>query len=410
MPRRPFKPSPLPEVTVSDEYGLVDAVAHLRAAPAFGFDTEFVGEDTYRPELCLIQVSTPERLMLIDPFTCGPLDEFWALMHDPNRVVVVHAGREEVRMCRFNSGRPPVNLFDVQIAAGLIGMTYPIGYAGAVQEILGVRLTKGDTLTDWRRRPLSASQIRYAYDDVRYLLPIHARLTARLTKLNRLPWAAEEFRAFIGRATGDEVTVERWRKLKGIGGLHRRELAVVRAVFGWREQIAERQNRPARSVMRDDILLEVARRGAKNADELQHLRGMPRFDTAGILAAVREAAELPTAECPERIVGDIDPPQVGTLASLLSVVLADLCEHRKLAPSLVCSQQDLKDLVRARLPGNRLPEDSPFADGWRADAIRAALEEVLDGRTSVRVADPLSTDPLEYLVEDEDDEGDEDAE
>jgi len=97
---------------------------------------------------------------------------------------------------------------------------------------------------------------------------------------------------------------------------------------------------------------------------------------------------------------------VGTLSSLLSVVLADLCEHRKLAPSLVCSQQDLKDLVRARLPGNGLPDDSPFAAGWRAEAIRSALEEVLDGRTSVRVADPLSSDPLEYLVEDDEDDSD----
>jgi len=410
MPRRPFRPLPLSEVSVADERALVEAVAHLRDTDAFGFDTEFVGEDTYRPELCLIQVSTADRLMLIDPFACGPLDEFWALMHDPRRVIVAHAGREEVRMCRFASGRPPANLFDVQIAAGLVGMTYPIGYAGAVQEILGVRLTKGDTLTDWRRRPLSASQVRYAYDDVRYLLPIHARLTNRLTKLNRLPWADEEFTAFVRRATGDEVTVERWRKLKGIGALNRRELAVVRAVFGWREGVAERQNRPARSVMRDDILIEVGRRGAKGTDELQHLRGMPRFDTAGILAAVRTAVELTPAQCPERIVGEIDPPQVGTLSALLSVVLADLCEHLKLAQPLVCSQQDLKDLVRARLPGNGLPDDSPFAGGWRADAIRAALEEVLDGKTSVRVADPLAADPLEYLLEDEDgDEEDDDS-
>lgn len=401
MPRRPYKPLPLPEVTVSDEYGLVDAVAHLRDSPILGFDIEFVGEDTYRPDLCLIQVSTAERLMVIDPFTCGPLDAFWALLHDPNRVLVVHAGREEVRMCRFASGRPPANLFDVQIAAGLVGMTYPIGYAGAVQEILGVRLSKGDTLTDWRRRPLSASQIRYAFDDVRYLLPIHAKLTARLSKRNRLPWAAEEFAAFIRRATGDEVTVERWRKIKGIGALNRRELAVVRAVFGWREGIAERQNRPARSVMRDDLLIEVARRGSRNADELQHLRGMPRYDMAGVLAAVRSAAELPPSELPERMVGEIDPPQVGTLSALLSVVLADLCEHRKLAPNLVCSQQDLKDLVRARLPGHRLPDDSPFAAGWRAEAIRTPLEEVLDGRTSLRVADPRSADPLEYLAEDD---------
>ena len=122
-------------------------------------------------------------------------------------------------MCRFSSGRPPVNLFDVQIAAGLVGMTYPIGYAGAVQEILGVRLSKGDTLTDWRRRPLSASQVRYAYDDVRYLLPVHRKITERLKRHKRLEWAQEEFAASVRRAIEDDVTLEKWRKVKGIGAL-----------------------------------------------------------------------------------------------------------------------------------------------------------------------------------------------
>jgi len=195
MARRPGKRPALPEQLVTHPAQLSACLAHLAKAPLVGFDTEFVGEDAYRPELCLVQVSTAEQLFVIDPFECGPLDGFWELLHDPARVVMVHAGREEIRMCRFGSGKPPANLFDVQVAAALVGLQYPIGYAGLVQELLGVRMTKGETLTDWRRRPLSEAQTRYAFDDVRFLLPAWDRLHKKLTSLHRLGWAADEFAA-----------------------------------------------------------------------------------------------------------------------------------------------------------------------------------------------------------------------
>src|SRR4051812_28066234 len=171
MPRRPAKRHALPEQLVTHPAQLAACLTHLAKAPLIGFDTEFVGEDAYRPELCLVQVATAEDLFVIDPFTCGPLDGFWELLLDKDRTTVVHAGREDVRMCFFQSGKPPANVFDVQIAAGLVGLTYPIGYAGLVNDLLGQRMTKGETLTDWRRRPLSPAQVRYAFDDVRFLLP-----------------------------------------------------------------------------------------------------------------------------------------------------------------------------------------------------------------------------------------------
>ena len=224
------------------------------------FDTEFVGEDAYRPELCLVQVATPDRLFVIDPFGCGPLDDFWRLLLAPGRTVVVHAGREDVRMCYFAVGSPLTNLFDVQIAAGLVGLGYPIGYAALVMEVLGQRMHKGETLTDWRRRPLRPEQMRYAFDDVRYLLPAWRRLSDRLEHLGRASWAAEEFAAFSRRAVADDLAQERWRKLKGLGALDRRGLAVAREVYAWRDGMAERANRPVRSLLRDDILTEIARR------------------------------------------------------------------------------------------------------------------------------------------------------
>src|SRR5947209_1737286 len=119
--------SELPEQLVTQPEELAACCEHLAAGRCFGLDTEFVGEDTYHPRLCLVQVATAERLYLIDPLSAGPLDAFWQLVVDPARVVVVHAGREEVRLCRLWTGRVPGNLFDLQIAAGLTGPPQPVG-------------------------------------------------------------------------------------------------------------------------------------------------------------------------------------------------------------------------------------------------------------------------------------------
>ena len=113
------------EHVVTKPEELLRCCEHLAQQKLFGFDTEFVGEESYHPYLCLVQVATAERLYLIDPLTVGPLDAFWKVLVDPAHQVVVHAGREEVRLCRHWTGQAPSNLFDLQIAAGLAGLQYP---------------------------------------------------------------------------------------------------------------------------------------------------------------------------------------------------------------------------------------------------------------------------------------------
>ncbi|VTT98525.1 ribonuclease d : Ribonuclease D OS=Planctomyces limnophilus (strain ATCC 43296 / DSM 3776 / IFAM 1008 / 290) GN=Plim_0672 PE=4 SV=1: DNA_pol_A_exo1: HRDC [Gemmataceae bacterium] len=401
MRRRYVKPTPLPDLPehfISDPAQLPACLEHLAAAPVLGFDTEFVGEDAYRPELCLVQVSTAEQLFVIDPFGVGPLDEFWALLLDPKRKTVLHAGREDVRMCFFKAGKPPADVFDVQIAAGLVGMTYPIGYAGLVSDVLGQRMTKGETLTDWRRRPLHPAQVRYAFDDVRFLLPAWKKLTDKLKRLKRLDWATEEFATSVRRAVGDEeAAAEKWRKVKGIGGLDRRGLAVAREVFGWREQFAERVNRPPRQLLRDDILAEIAKRGPTRTEDLSAYRGMPQKETERILEAVRRARELPLEDCPEPELRDNDPPHVTLLGSLLGVVLNDWCTRNKLAANLVASGSDLRAVVRSRVFGEPVP-DVPLTRGWRETAVLSELQRILNGETAIRVENPRAAAPLGFLA------------
>ena len=133
----------LEEIVVADPHTLAECCARLKDTTVLGFDTEFVGEDTYEPSLCLIQIASADALYLIDPLSAGSLDAFWPLLIDANRTVVVHAGREETRMCQRFSGQVPTNWVDLQIAAGLVGLNYPMGHAALVYQLLGRQLSKG---------------------------------------------------------------------------------------------------------------------------------------------------------------------------------------------------------------------------------------------------------------------------
>jgi ribonuclease D len=137
-------------------------VDRLAQQPFLSFDTEFVSEHTYRSQLCLIQVAAPGVLAVIDTLAVMELDPFWRLFTDPTRTTVVHAGREEMGFILHAIGQRPANLFDVQLAAGLVDHDYPAGYAALVRRLLNLQTNKGETRTDWRRRPLSAAQLDYA--------------------------------------------------------------------------------------------------------------------------------------------------------------------------------------------------------------------------------------------------------
>jgi ribonuclease D len=390
----------MPEITeqiLTQPEELPECCAHLAACGSFGFDTEFVGESTYHPHLCLVQVATPERLVLIDPLTVGPLDAFWRLVVDPAIKVVVHAGREEVRLCRLWTGRTPGNLIDLQIAAGLVGWAYPLGHGTLISQVLRVQLAKGETLTEWRERPLTKAQIRYAFDDVRYLLPAWQRLKQELDVLGRRDWVREEVGRLAASAAPDEPALEKWRKLRGLGALDRRRLAVVRALHAWREERAAALNRPPRTIVRDDLIVEIARRNPIRERDLHVVRGLPRRDLAAIVQVVEKARTLPADQCPRLAEREQDPPQVGMASAVLTAVLGDFCVRRRLASNLVAASHDVKLLVRARHASGPLPDESLLTHGWRAQYVLPHLLAVLEGRRSLRIADVAADAPFAFV-------------
>lgn len=379
---------------------LQEAVDHLAQADVIGFDTEFVGEHSFHPELCLIQVATPDRLMLIDPQAAGPLDPFWDLLKTGRVLVVVHAGREEIRQCIRATGSAPSRCFDVQIAAGLVGLGHPLGHASLVNQLLGANLTKTETLTDWRTRPLTPQQIRYAYDDVRFLLPLYKKLHDKLERLDRLGWAEEEFARLNVLATEEAPSnKERWRKVKGAASLLPRQLAVLRELFAWRQEKAEQLDRPVRTLIRDEIMVDLIKRDPKSVQDLIGMRGLgiARRDLDSLLQAIERGRQTPGDQHPHMPGKELDPPQVSVLIDFLQVVLGHLALQLKLSPSLICTVSDLRAVVKAALRDSA-PGASLLDVGWRHKHVRPLLDAVLSGEYALRVGRLQSSVPLEFTM------------
>ena len=298
-------------------------------------------------------------------------------------------------------GRLPEQLFDVQIAAGLVGFEYPAGYGSLMFKLLGQRLNKGETRTDWRRRPLSTGQIEYALDDVRYLDEMCNKLRARLEQLGRLSWLDTEMAGWQSDVAATR-SGDRWWKVSGTSGLSRRSLAVVRELWRWREREAEKRDWPTRRVLRDDLIIEIAKRRSPDAKQIRALRGMERGDLQKAMPQLAEAVEralaLTDEDCPTPLQRE-SPSQLAVLGQFLSSALGSICRAAELAPSIVGTASDVRDLVAYRLgleDGNGHTEPPLLGQGWRAEVVGRQIDDLLSGKLAIRIHDPRSDEPLVF--------------
>ena len=384
---------------VTDTETLASLVEQLRRAPAVGIDTEFMRERTYFARLCLIQIASDEVAAIIDPIAIGDLSPLLELVSDPGVVKIFHAGSQDLEIFYRLLGAVTAPVFDTQVAATLAGFQQQVGYGALVREMLDVQLDKGDTYTDWSKRPLSDTQVEYALNDVRYLPEMYRRLVAELDKEGRTSWLAADFGRMEDPATYEPLPEEQWRRVKRVSSLNRRQLALAREVAAWRELEAQRRDVPKRWVLGDESIVEIARRGPKTANELAAVRGVSdkvnRAAQKGILEAVGRGLAVPEADLPsiakrKRVQGDVD----GAVDLMIALVRTRAREHGVAMP-LLASRDDLE-----RLAGGER-EASPLLEGWRRSMVGDELVRLLDGSIAMRlvegilVIEPRSDDAAE---------------
>ncbi len=383
---------------VSSRQQLEGVLAEVRAARRMGLDTEFLREKTYFARLCLAQVATPERIFLIDPTRGLDVSPLADLLADPAIETVVHAGWQDLQLFYQRTGCVPRNVFDVQLAAGFAGLSASLAYGRLVQELTGVELEKGEAYTDWCRRPLTDKQLRYAADDVRYLLPAADEVKARLAKLGRTEWPAEEMR-YLETPEAYAADEEVWRKVAGQGTLSPRQAAILRELAHWREDAAARRDLPRGWLIKDATLVEIARRSPASVAELKSIRGIDAREAErsgpDILDAIQRGHEAPPIKRQPMPNKGIQV-RARMIAGLADALLRARAEQAGIAPELVASRSDLDALLFAVLSGRVDPQDHRLLQGWRRELAGDPIVGLASGRCALRVIDkPPYVDEVE---------------
>jgi ribonuclease D len=372
------------QVVTTDDH-LRQLLAELRADGSFAYDTEFIGELTYYPQLCVVQVASHQRIGLIDPLAGIDLRPLWELLADPSVEKIVHAGEQDIEPVVRHLNRPAANVFDTQIAAGLIGLPYPVSLSKLVVELTGAKLGKGLTFSHWDQRPLSSIQLRYAADDVRYLPAARAEMGRRLDKLGHAAWAGEECTAMCDTSLYRFDPETSYLRVRGAASLPPRNQAVLRELTNWRDAAARKHDVPPRSFLKDEVLADLAKNPVKSADKLSRVRGLPRpveheygneIVEATSRAMSMPAPNLPSAREPE-------PTATEKFRSdALFAAAQCICAGLSLDPSLVASRQDVGEFYR-HVTGDGAGEPPLLLRGWRREAVGEMLTEFLAGKRKV---------------------------
>ncbi len=359
-------------------------IARFSCSDFVAVDTEFIRETTYYPKLCLVQLSDGKDACCIDPLASDiDLSSLFALMDNKDICKVFHAGKQDMEIFVYLTGKVPNPVYDTQIAAMVCGLGEQVGYDKLVSHFCNISLDKSSRFTNWAERPLSDRQISYAIDDVIYLADIYPKLRQKLLESGRDSWVEAEMTSFAdlsGYITDPETA---WRRLKP-RSQKADFLTRLKYLAAWRETEAKKRNMPRGRILRDDTLMDLAGSNPKNDSQLNKIRGFPKNQNnpfrAEIIVVLNEAAaddnklELPTSSYK-----DVKPP--AATIELLRVLLKHVADKQDVAPRLIATAQQLDDLAIGK------HHQHPSLSGWRYEIFGKKARQLIDGKLALSLSD-----------------------
>ncbi|HCL66893.1 MAG TPA: ribonuclease D [Rhizobium sp.] len=366
---------------------LEEACLKLAKSDFITIDTEFLRESTFWPELCLIQMASPDIEVIVDPLAKGiDLAPFFALMADTSVIKVFHAARQDIEIIFHLGNLIPHPIFDTQVAAMVCGFGDSVSYDQLVQKVKNVHIDKTSRFTDWSRRPLSEKQLEYALADVTHLRDAYLALKAELEREGRADWLTEEMNILESRETYDLHPDDAWQRLK-MRLRKPQELAVIQSVAAWREREARNRNVPRSRVLKDDAIYEIAQQQPKDTEALGRLRTIPKGwersnSGAAIVEAVNAALALPKSDMPHVHRHSHVPDGAAAAVELLKVLLRLISEKHGVAAKVIANSEDLD-----RIAAEGEKADVPAMHGWRRELFGDVALKLIAGGVALRFVD-----------------------
>ena len=366
---------------IANQNELVSFIDRAKKSNVLAIDTEFLREKTYYARLCLLQLATDTETAIVDPFSVDDLSVLAPLLEDRSIVKLFHAGSQDLEILYREIGVLPKPVFDTQIAAALLGHTQQLGYASLVYAECGVQLKKIDSFTDWSRRPLSQSQLTYAADDVVYLPKLYQTMHAALEEKGRIHWLDQDFEALSDPSRYEVNEQERYRRLKRVSQLSRRQLSAAREVAAWREIEAQRRDVPRKWIVTDEQIVEACKREARSIDELFMVRGLSERlgtkDARTVVSLIGKGLDAPKDSWPETDRSSRNERNVDAELDLMTALVRLRAKENGVAFPTLASHDDLARVARGYTEGIDLLR------GWRRAIVGAELLELLAGNLSL---------------------------
>lgn len=365
---------------------LVEFCKLIENSDFIAVDTEFMRENTFWPELCLIQVADSEHAAAIDPMAkdmdLKPLLDL--LVDNEEMLKVFHAGGQDVEIIFNLTGKTPHPIFDTQIGQMALGQAEQVGYSNLVEAWIGLHLDKGARFTDWSRRPLDKRQIDYAIGDVTHLAKIFPMMLKKLVKTGRGHWLDEEMEKLADPANYNVDPDQVWHRIK-IPSRKPDVLGRLKALAAWREREARTKNLPRGRIVKDETLADLAAHPPKDQDGLGRVRGLSatwRSNDIGsrLMDALANAEPLGRDDMPDRAPRGPGLGKEGVLvADLLKLLLKIRARELNVAARLIARSDDLEALAAGRR------DDIPMLQGWRHDVFGHAALDLVEGRMGFAV-------------------------
>jgi len=367
---------------IRTENDLETLCSHLQKAPCIAIDTEFIRNNFYYPRLGIIQVASEDSCAIIDPLDIKDLKIFLNLLTNPDITKIFHAAKEDIAVIYSNFQIIPLPVFDTQVASSLVGYEEYISYGKLVNHITGVSLNKKETYTDWLKRPLTKKQIKYALNDVRYLIDIYEKLREDLKRLGRVTWAKEEFKRIEREKNYKEKDIEtQYNKIIHHNGLNYKSLNVFIELLKWREKKARDLDKTKKHIIKDDVLLSIAKICPVTEKDLELVPGFfpKNFSRYGreILDVVKKNRFRKKSF--ERNEKFYKIP--AGLVSLLTSYIKTRAEEENIAYGIIATREEIEKFITKFLYDEKC--NTILMTGWRRKFIGEDLKKILAGEAQL---------------------------
>jgi ribonuclease D len=370
---------------IDDQKEFDQVVGALKGQPWVGFDTEFVGEKTFIPVLCLLQIVYEQGIFLVDTLSVKNLDAFLVVLEDPGTLKITHAGDNDYRILNILFGTVPVNLFDTQIAAGFVGYNYPAGFGKIVERELGVSLSKSHTVADWAARPIDERALNYAVEDVKYLPGLHKKLTGKLERKNRTTWAKEESKKW---ENPDFYTADPYKEAISsdfIYQLDRREQVFLLRIYAWRRQRALEVNLPKEQILQGKYVSAILRALKDGPGAIRANRTLPESAWKKFQPEWEKLFKTPITAEEKAILDSLpgappDDPEMEWHYELLYHFVKKQCLDHEISAALLFPRGDFN-----KLKSGHPDFDMGILDGWRANLLGPELVQWLKSGQPLKI-------------------------